>query len=103
MSNTIHREIRKARQRKGMSQAQLGRRIGQPQSAVSLIEQDRNVCLSTLMEISKSLDVELRLVPVSLVPAVDEMIEQAAQQEQHNRRTVSFDPEYADYSPPSDF
>lgn len=67
----IAKAIRKARQKKQLSQRQLSAKTGIPQSHLSKIEQGAvDLQVSSLMEISRVLDLELMLVSRSLVPAV---------------------------------
>jgi len=76
----IQEQIRQAREVKGLTQADLGRRIGQPQSAVSRIERGGDLRLSTLLEMARVLELEPTLVPKRLVPAVQALIGHAAGQ-----------------------
>lgn len=73
--------LRQTREAKGLTQADLGERIGQPQSAVSRIERGGDLRLSTLQEIARVLDLEPMFVPKHLVPAVQALIEQTTIQE----------------------
>lgn len=64
-------EIRAAREKKGLSQRALGAKIGIPQSHISRIEKGAvDLQASSLIEISRALDLELMMVPRTLVPAV---------------------------------
>ena len=64
--------IKKARQNKGLSQRALSAKAGLPQSHISKIEQgDVNIKLSTLIDLARALDLEIKLVPRKLVPAVN--------------------------------
>ncbi|HEX5433778.1 MAG TPA: helix-turn-helix transcriptional regulator [Candidatus Angelobacter sp.] len=68
--------IRRQRQRRGMSQAELGRLLHMPQSQVARIEKgSSDMRLSTVAEIARVLDLEPMLLPKRLVPAVRYMIE----------------------------
>jgi len=67
--------IRVQRREKRMSQSQLGQMLHMPQSQIARIEQgNRDVRLSTLLELSRALDLEPMLVPKQLVPAVQYMV-----------------------------
>ena len=66
----IQGQIREARESKGLTQSDLGSRIGQPQSAVSRIERGGDLRVSTLLEMARVLEMEPVLVPKHLVPAV---------------------------------
>ncbi len=74
-------QIRKAREAKELTQSDLGRRIGQPQSAISRIERGGDIRLSTLLELARVLELEPILVPKHLVPAVQALVEHSAEPE----------------------
>jgi HTH-type transcriptional regulator/antitoxin HipB len=74
-------QIRQAREAKGLTQSDLGRRIGQPQSAVSRIERGGDLRLSTLLEMARVLELEPMFVPKSLIPAVQALVGHATTQE----------------------
>ena len=64
-----------SRQRRGWSQAELGRRIGLPQVHISGIETGKvSPRISTLLDLVRVLDHDLLLVPRTLVPAVHALI-----------------------------
>jgi transcriptional regulator with XRE-family HTH domain len=63
--------LRAARERVGLTQRELGHRVGLPQSHVSKIESSAvDLQLSSLIEIARALDLELTLIPRTLLPAV---------------------------------
>jgi len=63
--------LREARKIKGISQRELGARVGTPQSHISKIEAgDVDIQLSSLTEIARALDLEVELVPRRALPAV---------------------------------
>ena len=67
--------IREQRRSRGMSQAELGLRVGMPQSQIARIENGRkDLRLSTIMELARILDLEPMLIPKHLVPAVRYMV-----------------------------
>lgn len=67
--------LREARTSKGLSQRELGERVGLPQSHVSKIEQGGvDLQLSSLSELARALDLELKLVPRQALPAVEGVI-----------------------------
>lgn len=70
----IQGQIREARESKGLTQSELGSRIGQPQSAVSRIERGGDLRVSTLLEIARVLETEPVLVPKRLIPAVQALL-----------------------------
>lgn len=68
-----------ARSRAGLSQRELGARVGLAQSHVSKIEHAVvDPQLSSLVELSRALELELMLVPRQLVPAVRALVRQVA-------------------------
>ncbi|HEX4065562.1 MAG TPA: helix-turn-helix transcriptional regulator [Acidobacteriaceae bacterium] len=76
----IQRQIREARESKGLTQSDLGSRIGQPQSAVSRIERGGDLRVSTLLEMARVLEMEPVLVPKHLVPAIHALLGHALDQ-----------------------
>ena len=73
--NSIQDQIRRAREGKGLTQTELGVRLGQPQSSVSRVERGGDVRLSTLLEMARTLELEPMLIPKRLVPAVQALIQ----------------------------
>lgn len=67
--------MKSARDKKGLSQRAFAKSIGLPQSRLSRIETG-NVDLraSNLLELARTLDLELMLIPRHLVPAVNNLI-----------------------------
>jgi HTH-type transcriptional regulator/antitoxin HipB len=74
----IQEQIRRARESKGLTQSDLGSRIGQPQSAVSRIERGGDLRVSTLLEMARVLEMEPVLVPKHLVPAAHALLGHAS-------------------------
>ncbi len=71
----MRRELKEARVRRGWSQRELGRRLGLPQTHISGIESGRIVPrYDTLLEIVRTLDRDLLMVPRALVPVVQSLI-----------------------------
>lgn len=67
--------IKHTRTAKGLSQSELGQRVGLPQSHISKIEKgDVDIKLSSLIQIARALDLEVKLVPKKALPAVDSII-----------------------------
>ena len=67
-------KLHEARKAKGLTQKELGAKIGLPQSHISQIEAGRiDIRLSSLLELARLLDLEPMLIPRSLVPAVRAM------------------------------
>jgi transcriptional regulator with XRE-family HTH domain len=71
-TNEIAASIRAARQAKALTQKELGQRVGLPQSHISKIEKGAvDLQLSSLIEIARALDLEVKLVPRKALPAVE--------------------------------
>ena len=71
----IAASIKAARKAKGMTQQQLGQRIGLPQSHISKIESGTvDLQLSSLVEIARALDLEVSLLPRRVLPAIQGII-----------------------------
>lgn len=67
----ILKELKTARQEKGLKQSALGEKLGLPQSHISKIEQGgTDPRLSTVTEMARLLDQELILVPRQLLPVI---------------------------------
>lgn len=68
----IASDIRRVRKAKALTQAQLGQRVGLPQSHISKIEKGVvDLQLSSLAEIARALDLEVKLIPRQALPAVE--------------------------------
>jgi|JI6StandDraft_1071083.scaffolds.fasta_scaffold74081_2 transcriptional regulator with XRE-family HTH domain len=64
--------IRAARQAKALTQKELGQRVGLPQSHISKTEKGAvDLQLSSLVEIARALDLELKLIPRKALAAVE--------------------------------
>jgi transcriptional regulator with XRE-family HTH domain len=73
-----------ARHQRGWSQAELGRRVGLPQTHISGIETGKVVPrFDTLLEIVRVLDHDLLLVPRDLVPVVQSLTRDRAGRDAH--------------------
>ena len=67
--------LRKAREAKGLSQRELGRKAGMPQGHISKIENGTvDLRLSSLVALARALDLELALVPRKVLPAVKSLV-----------------------------
>jgi transcriptional regulator with XRE-family HTH domain len=65
-------ELRQMRKKAGLTQKELGKKTGIPQSHISRIENGTvDIQTSSLVEIARVLGLELMLVPRELVPAVE--------------------------------
>lgn len=68
----IAASVKKARLAKSLTQQELGQRVGLPQSHISKIEKgDVDLQLSSLAEMARALDLEIKLVPRKALPAVE--------------------------------
>ena len=71
----ISNSLKKARLTKGLSQRALSAAAGIPQSHISKIEAGAvDLRLSSLIELARTLDLELALIPRSHVPAVRSLV-----------------------------
>ena len=71
---SLARLIKTARENKGLSQRELGARVGIPQSHISKIERGSvDLQTSSLMQIARALDLELALVPRTVLPALERL------------------------------
>ncbi len=72
-------KVRAARKKKGLSQRAFAGSIGMPQSRLSKIENGlTDLQTSSLLELARSLDLELMLIPRPAVPAVNSLVRQLA-------------------------
>jgi transcriptional regulator with XRE-family HTH domain len=75
----IAASIRQARKDRGLTQRELGQRVGLPQSHISKIESGAvNLQVSSLAEIARALDLELKLLPREALPAIEGTVRAAA-------------------------
>lgn len=71
--------LKAAREARGLSQRGLSQRTGVPQSHISKIENGgTDIRLSSLIELARALDLDLKLVPRKAVPAVDSVVRSTA-------------------------
>lgn len=71
--------LKSTREAKGLSQRNLSALTGVPQSHISKIENaGTDIRLSSLIELARALDLELRLIPRKALPAVDAIVGSAA-------------------------
>ncbi|MCF6343095.1 MAG: helix-turn-helix transcriptional regulator [Devosiaceae bacterium] len=74
-TDKIFTAIKEARKAQGLSQLELGARVGVPQSHISKIESGNvDIQLSSLTQIARALDFELQLVPKKALPAVQSIV-----------------------------
>jgi HTH-type transcriptional regulator/antitoxin HipB len=90
----LREHIKVARVQRGWGQRELGAQIGLPQPHISGIESGEIVPrFDTLLEIVRVLDLDLLLVPRSLVPAVQSLIRAQKQPESAERPLYAVDDE----------
>jgi len=77
-TSDLIQELVAARKARGLSQRELGEKVGWPQSHVSTIEKGKtDLRLSGLIELARALDLEVALVPKKSVPAVESVVRQS--------------------------
>ena len=82
----IAASIKVARIAKGFTQKQLGERVGLPQSHISKIEGGKvDLQISSLVEIARALDLELKLVPRRTVPAIEGIVRSQRERSEASR------------------
>lgn len=70
--------LKKARQNKGLSQRELAKLCGVPQSHISKIESNEvDLRISSLVSLSHALDLEIELIPRKAIPAVRSIAQHA--------------------------
>jgi transcriptional regulator with XRE-family HTH domain len=75
LPDDLRRELKKAREKRGWSQRELGSRLGLPQMHISRIESGKIVPrYNTLLELVRILDRDLLMVPRALVPVVQSLV-----------------------------
>lgn len=75
----IAQRLKSARESRGLSQRQLSARAGIPQGQISRIEQGAvDLRLSTLLALSRVLELEPVLIPRAMIPAVNALTRQSA-------------------------
>jgi HTH-type transcriptional regulator / antitoxin HipB len=90
----LREDIKEARVKRGWGQRELGAEIGTPQPHISGIESGEIVPrFDTLLEIVRVLNLDLLLVPRSLVPAVQSLIRAQKQPESAERPLYAADHE----------
>ncbi|KAA9131353.1 helix-turn-helix transcriptional regulator [Marinihelvus fidelis] len=76
---SITTALRNARKARGLSQRALGELTGVPQSHISRIEQGNvDLRVSSLVELARTLGLELALVPREALPAISAMTQSTA-------------------------
>lgn len=88
----LREHIKQARTKRGWGQRELGEQIGLPQPHISAIESGAIVPrFDTLLDIVRVLDLDLLLVPRSLVPAVQSLIRAQKEPESVERALYAVD------------
>ena len=94
----FRKQLREARIKRGWGQRELGIQVGLPQPHISAIESGRIVPrFDTLIEIVRVLNLDLLLVPRSLVPAVQSLIRAQKEPESVERTLYAVDEEELAY------
>ena len=71
----IARTLRKAREARGLSQRELGKKAGVPQGHISKIENGAvDLRVSSLVALARALDLELALAPRKVLPALKSLV-----------------------------
>lgn len=88
--------IKTARRRKGLTQRELSKRTKIPQSHISKIEKGAvDLHISSLIEIVRTLDLEIMLIPRSLVKIVEALQKSGVEMEEEQIPMYRLDPEDA--------
>jgi HTH-type transcriptional regulator / antitoxin HipB len=74
-SESIGRLLAAARERLGLSQSELARRLGVSGANLSRIEHGADLRVSTLVDVARALQLEPMLVPKEYVPAVRALLD----------------------------
>ncbi len=98
----IANSLKRARLDKGLSQRELAKRCGVPQSHISKIESNAvDLRLSSLITIASALDLEFTLFQRKAAPAIQSIIRSAALNKARNERNVRAHEMSLDDAPPS--
>ena len=90
----LRQHIKDARVKRGWGQRELGAQVGLPQPHISAIESGEIVPrFDTLLDLVRVLDLDLLLVPRSLVPAVQSLIRSQKQPESVEKPLYAADDE----------
>ncbi|MFN2355612.1 MAG: helix-turn-helix domain-containing protein [Desulfopila sp.] len=77
--------LKAARREKNLSQRSLSRKTGIQQNQISRIESGQaDLRVSTLVELARSLDLEVVLIPRALLPAVNSIIQKKSDNDDNN-------------------
>ena len=76
LTQPLSQELKKSRENQGLSQREISAKSGVPQSHISKIEHDQvDLRISSLIAITRALDLELVLVPRKLLAAVHAIVD----------------------------
>jgi transcriptional regulator with XRE-family HTH domain len=85
-------KLKAAREKKGISQRSFAKSIGMPQSRLSKIENGIiDLQTSNMLELARSLDIELMLIPRQAVPAVNSLVRQLISDTDKTEMTALYD------------
>jgi len=72
----IINSISEARKAKNLTQTELGKRLGLPQSYISKLESGRlDIRISTMIEIARYLNLEIMMVPTAMAPTMHSVMD----------------------------
>ena len=93
----LRNQIRQARTQRGWRQRQLGAAVGLPQSHISGFESGQVVPrFDTLLDLIRVLDLDLLVVPRSLIPAVQSLIRAQKEPDSAEKPLYAVDEETAE-------
>lgn len=93
----LGRGLKSARAERGWSQAELGRRVGLPQAHISGIETGKIVPrFDTLLEIVRTLEWDLVMVPRALVPVVSTLVRERRHEAEKEKPLYAVDDDESD-------
>jgi transcriptional regulator with XRE-family HTH domain len=88
----IAKELKQARDNKGLSQRALSSLADVPQSHLSKVENGNvDIRLSSLIQIARALDLEVKLVPKKALPAVETVVRSTSKQTQADQQQKALD------------
>lgn len=89
---TLAETFKRARRARGLTQAELGARVGIPQSHISKIEKGGvDIKLSSLTEIARALDLEVTLIPRRALPAIESSVRALGGADETSRAIAALD------------
>jgi HTH-type transcriptional regulator/antitoxin HipB len=85
-AGAVGRILAAARERIGLSQTELARRLAVSPANLSRIEHGSDLRVSTLLELARALQLEPMLVPKNLAPAVRAILDEPQSDDGHAER-----------------